>query len=304
MGRYLEVSRDIASQVSSGVLGAGDDVPSIRESARTHGTTASTVNRAYRHLADAGVIEAHDRRRARVAAHGVAAARRLLGGPPVLRLAGSDDPALDIALAQAAGSVVTTGSRGSLHGLSALWNGTADAAAVHLRHTSGTYNAPFARALLRGRRPALVHLWRREQGLLVPAGNPGNIRGPADLRGLRLAKRPAGTGTRVLLDRLLIQAGVPADPAGGPEASSHLEVALCVASGAADAGLGIRAVATALDLGFVPLVWEDFDLVLAEEALAAAEPLVAALSEPATRASLAGLDGYDMSRTGAVETLA
>jgi molybdate-binding protein len=178
--------------------------------------------------------------------------------------------------------------------------GASSNVAVHLRHTSGTYNAPFARALLRGRRPALVHLWRREQGLPV---TPGNIRGPADLRGLRLAKRPAGTGTRVLLDRLLIQAGLPADSAGGPQASSHLEVALCVASGAADAGLGIRAVATALDLGFVPLVWEDFDLVLAAEALAAAEPLVAVLSEPATRASLAGLDGYDMSRTGSVETL-
>ncbi len=303
MARYLEVSADIASQVSSGVLGAGDELPSIRESARMHGTTTATVSRAYRRLADAGVIEAEDRRRARVAGNGALAARRLIGGPPVLRLAGSDDPALDLALAHAGGSVVTAGARGSLHGLSALWSGAADAAAIHLRHTSGSYNAPFARALLRGRRPVLVHLWRREQGLLVPAGNPGNIRGPADLRGLRLAKRPAGTGTRVLLDRLLIQAALPADGVPGPEASSHLEVALCVASGAADAGLGIRAVATALDLGFIPLVWEDFDIVLAAEALTAAGPLVAALGEPATRASLAGLEGYDLSRAGSVENL-
>ena len=304
MARYLEVSAGIASQVSSGVLGAGDELPSIRQAARLHGTTTSTMTRAYRHLAGAGVIEAQDRRRARVAAGGALAARRLAGGPPALRLAGSDDPALDLALAQAGGAVVTMGTRGSLHGLSALWSGAADAAAIHLRHTSGGYNTPFARALLRGRGPALVHLWRREQGLLVPAGNPGNIRGPADLRGLRLARRPAGTGTRVLLDKLLIQAGLPADAAVGPEAGSHLEVALCVASGAADAGLGIRAVASALDLGFIPLIWEDFDIVLAQDALTAAGPLIAALGQPATRAALAGLDGYDMSRAGAVETLA
>jgi len=304
MARYLKVSAEIAEQVGSGTLRPGDDLPSIRDSARSHGTTTSTIGRAYRRLAEAGIIATQDRRRACVAEAGALAARRLLGTAQVFRLAGSDDPALDIALRQAGSSVITTGTRGSFHGLTAVWRGTADAAAIHLRHRSGTYNTPFARALLRGRHPTLIHLWRREQGLLVPMGNPRNVKEPADLRGLRVAKRPAGTGTRVLLDRLLAEAGLPVDAVPGPEAGSHLEVGLCVASGAADTGLGVRAAATALDIGFVPLIWEEYDIVLAADALAAAGPLITTLGDQVVRTSLADLEGYDISMAGSVEILA
>jgi len=78
----------------------------------------------------------------------------------VLRLAGSDDPGLDIVLRSVGdGLVVTVGARGSFDGLAAIWQDTADAAAIHLRHRSGTQNSPFARSVLRGRRPTLIHLW-------------------------------------------------------------------------------------------------------------------------------------------------
>ena len=164
MARYLQVSEEIASNIESGLLGPGDELPSIRDAADRYKTTGSTIARAYRHLADAGVIEVADRRRSRVAAGGEAAARRLLGGHPVLRLAGSDDPGLDIVLRHSGACVVTVGTRGSFHGLTRIWRGTADAAAIHLRHRSGGHNSPFARTLLRGRRPAIIHLWRREQG--------------------------------------------------------------------------------------------------------------------------------------------
>jgi molybdate-binding protein len=63
----------------------------------------------------------------------------------------------------------------------------------------------------------------------------------------------------------------------GPEAESHLEIAMSVASGQADTGLAVRAAATALGLSFVPLAWEDFDIVLSGDALPAAEPLISAL---------------------------
>jgi molybdate-binding protein len=303
MARYLQVSNEIASDIASGVLGPGEELPSVRDAAHRYKTTGSTIGRAYRHLADAGVIEITDRRRSRVAARGELAARQLLAGHPALRLAGSDDPGLDIALRRTGTSVTTTGARGSFHGLTSIWRGTADAAAIHLQHRSGGHNTPFARTLLRGRRPAIIHLWRREQGLLTPEGNPGHISGPGDLRALRVARRQFGAGTRVLLDRLLTEAGIAPVSVTGLEAESHLEVAMAVASGQADTGLGVRAAATALDLGFVPVAWEEFDIVLAGDALPAAEPLICALRDPGVQSSITELGGYDFSRAGSVEIL-
>jgi putative molybdopterin biosynthesis protein len=107
----------------------------------------------------------------------------------------------------------------------------------------------------------------------------------------------------VLLDQLLTGAGIPPAAVSGPEAASHLEVAMTVASGQADTGLAVRAAATALDLHFVPAVWEDFDIVLSGAALPAAEPLIRALRDPAVRSSISALGGYDLSRAGSVELL-
>jgi putative molybdopterin biosynthesis protein len=303
MASYVQVSRKIASDVEAGVLRPGDELPSIRDAASRYQTTGSTIARAYRHLAEGGVIQVADRRRARVAIGGAAAAGRLLGGPSALRLAGSDDPGLDLVLRHTGAWVTTVGARGSFYGLTRIWRGTADAAAIHLRHRSGGHNSPFARALLRGRNPVIIHLWRREQGLLTPEGNPDHITGPADLRKLRIARRPYGAGTRVLLDQLLTDAGIAPAAVAGPEAASHLEVAMSVASGQADAGLGVRAAATALDLGFVPVVWEDFDIVLSGDALPAAEPLMCALRDPGVQSSIHALGGYDTTRAGTVEYL-
>jgi DNA-binding transcriptional MocR family regulator len=135
MARYLQVSSEVAADVESGALGPGDELPSIRAAAHRYKTTGSIISRAYRHLADAGVIDIEDRRRARV---------------------------------------------------------TAD---------------------------------------------------------------------------------------------------------------GVRAAAEALDLHFVPVAWEDFDIVLSSDALAAAEPLIAAVRDPVVQSSVCALGGYDISRAGAVELL-
>jgi molybdate-binding protein len=304
MAIYRQVSERIAGQVESGVLPPGAHLPSIRDTARRYDITAATVGRAYRELADAGVIDVRDRARSTVAADGRSAARRLLSGRVTLRLAGSDDPALDIAIRGASGSVVTVGERGSFQGLTRLWRETADAAAIHLPHRSGVANKPFATTVLRDRQPVIIHLWRREQGWLTPPGNPDRICGPADLQRLRIARRRFGTGTRVLLDRLLTQSGIPPEQVTGPEASSHLEVAMSVATGQADAGLGVRAAAAALDLEFIPAVWEDFDLILGGATLPAAEPLIAALRDPGVQAAVTALGGYDTTGAGVVELLA
>ncbi len=303
MTRYLDISSDIARRVESGELPVGRELPSVRVLADERGTTPSTIGRAYRHLAQAGVIVLGERRRATVAPDALLAAQRLLGSPQVFRLAGSDDPALDLVLRRAGAAIVTVGTRGSFQGLTALWRGSADGAAIHLLHHSGIYNSPFAVALLRGRQPTLIHLWRREQGLLVPPGNPRRIEAPEDLRGLRVAKREFGAGTRVLLDRMLDDAGIAPQAVAGPVAGSHLEVALAVASGVVDVGLGVRAAAAALALEFVPLVWEEYDVVLCAESLGASGPLIDALRDKTVRTSILELGGYDVGRTGSVERL-
>jgi molybdate-binding protein len=279
--RYLDICRGIAARVLSGELEAGAELPSIRELAHHQHATATTVSRAYRHLALAGVIAQADRRRARIAPEGALAARRLLGTERDFRLAGSDDPALDVVLREAGRSIVRVGTTGSFQGLTALWRGTADGAAIHLLHRSGVYNAPYASALLRGRQPTLIHLWRREQGLLVPPGNPNRITTAGDLRDVRVAKREFGAGTRVLLDRVLVDAGIAPHAVPGPESAA----------------------AAALDLDFIPLVWERYDIALPADALDAAQPLIDALRAPAIHRRITRLGGYDTTRAGTITTL-
>jgi molybdate-binding protein len=301
--RYREICADLAGRIGDGDLAEGAELPGVRELAQRFGTTASTIGRAVRTLADAGVIVTADRRRTRVAPDGAVAARRFLHAERVFRLAGSDDPALDVVGRRLGRGLRSVGTEGSFGGLRAVRQGQADGAAVHLLHHTGAYNAPFARGLLRGLRPHLIHLWRREQGLLVPPGNPRGLASAADLAGLRVAKRRHGTGTRVLLDRLLLAAEQDPDALRGPETGSHLETALSVASGVVDAGLGVRSVARDLDLDFVPLVREDYDVVLTGDALDAAAPLVAVLHEPDVRAAVTALGGYDAGDAGRVEEL-
>ncbi|WP_214367312.1 substrate-binding domain-containing protein [Pseudonocardia sp. H11422] len=300
MTQYREICADIAGRVSDGRLRPGDELPGVRELAQRWGTTASTVSRAQRCLAEAGVVALAARRRARVATEAVTAARRFLHAELVFRLAGSDDPALDLVSRRLGTNLITVSAEGSFGGLRAVRKGLADGAAIHLLHHSGVYNAPFARGLLREWEPHLIHLWRREQGLIVPPGNPGALSSVTQIASLRVVKRRHGTGTRVLLDRLLIGAGRDPDGVRGPEVGSHLEVALAVATGIVDAGLGVRSAALDLGLDFVPLTWEDYDIVLGRAALDPAAPLIAALHDQDLRASITRLGGYDTTASGEV----
>lgn len=301
MTRYLDLGADLARRIAAGDPPPGSELPSVRALARERGATVSTVGRAYRHLAEHGVLVLAGRRRATVAPGGALAARQLVEATRVFRLAGSDDPALDLLLRHVGPAVRIVGARGSFGGLIALHRGEADGAAIHLRHRSGAENSPFGRALLRGRDPQLIHLWRREQGLIVAPGS--GPRGVAGLRGLRVARREFGSGTRVLLERLLLAVDVDPDAVPGPAAGSHLEVALAVAAGMADAGLGVRSAAVEVGLDFVPVTWESFDVVLDGAALGSAVPLVAALHEPAVRAAIGALGGYDLTAAGEVSVL-
>jgi molybdate-binding protein len=304
VARYHDLTATLAARIAGGELAPGASLPSIRELAATERTTATTVARAYRELADAGAIVVEPRRAARVSPGAELAARALLREGAVFRLAGSDDPALSMLLAELPDTMLAVGASGSYRGLAALWSGRADGASLHLRHRSGEYNAPFARGVLAGRDPVLVHLWRREQGLLVPPGNPRGVEGIGDLAELRVVRRPAGTGTRTLLDRLLLDDDVDPDGISGPTVELHLDVALAVATGEADAGLGLRSAATPMELDFVPLAWEPFQVATTREQSGGLAPLLTALADPATSERIVALGGYDVGGAGEVVEVA
>lgn len=191
----------------------------------------------------------------------------------LLIITGSNDPLLDGAIGlfnrRHADQVVVFGNLGSLGGLRALRQNLCHMASSHLlQDNESDYNFEFATRELE-RMPAVINFCRREQGLLVQKGNPMGIRGTADLAtpGLRIINRPLGTGTRLLLDRELKKEGINGSGIKGydREVSRHLEVGLEILSGRADAGPAIRAVAGLLDLDFIPLRWERFDLLVKKE---------------------------------------
>ncbi len=128
---------------------------------------------------------------------------------------------------------------------------------------------------------------QREQGLIVPRGNPKGIRGLSDLirPDVTFINRQRGAGTRVLLDYRLKQAGISPHAVQGYERQefTHLAVAATVASGAADCGLGILAAARALGLDFVPLDHERYDLIIPQSLLCGCHPGAAAGDHPRRR---------------------
>ena len=300
MARADDLTRKLATRVVDGALEPGTALPSVRRLAAEENSSPATVHRAYLALARAGVVTLAQRRAVRVAPGGELAARRLLRAGATFRLAGSDDPALALLLAEVGDEIVMVGASGSFRGLTALWRGDADGAALHLRHRDGTHNAPFARALLAGREPVLVHLWQREQGLIVAPGNPLKCRDASALERVRVAQRPRGTGTRTLLDRLLLEAGGKPEAVLGPEVELHLDVAVAVATGEADAGLGLRSAALTFGLDFVPLVDEPFEVATTRAQVGGLEPLLRALAREDIRARIEALQGYDLTRAGEI----
>lgn len=206
---------------------------------------------------------------------------------------------------------ISTTNVGSLGGLVAMQRGEAHVIGTHLLDTaSGVYNLPDLRRILGARSDCVVvNLAVREQGLIVAAGNPKRIRSLRDLirPGVRFVNRQAGAGTRVLLDYLLGKLRIrPARIAGYErEEFSHMAVAVAVASGLADCGLGIRSAAVALGLDFVPVEREEYDLVMRADfaAGAAAAALLETMRSPEFHRAVAALGGYDLSRAGTLKAL-
>lgn len=301
-----ELATRLAEDIARGRWSEGESLPGVRTLAREVGCSTGTAARAYATLRDRGVLAGSERARFRVGAGGAARAACWPGEPAVLRLAGSDDPALDV-LVRATGesASVVAGPRGSVNGIVQLSRGSADAAALHLLDAaSGRWNDVLVRGALGDEPVVLVHLWRRQQGLVLAPGNPLGIRGADDLAGRRIAWRPPGTGSRLLLENLMRRAGCEPHPELGEPAESHLAVAAAVAAGAADAGLAVRAVAESAGLEWVPVVTEPFELALASASLGFAAALLEVLASSTLQQRLAALPGYDLSMSGELRTAA
>lgn len=193
---------------------------------------------------------------------------------------------------------------GSYEALLGLARGEAHVAGCHLRDDeTGVYNFSWVLRLV----PfpcTLVAFAVWQQGLIVATGNPKGLFGVEDLARpeVRLVNRQKGSGSRSLLDRLLQGNGIPPDGVAGyeNEARGHLAVASTVASGTADAGVGVEAAATALGLGFVPLEDERYDLVIPTHFLnePEVEALLDLLRQPGLHRRIETLGGYDVSGMG------
>lgn len=222
---------------------------------------------------------------------------------------GSHDTSLDLMgsfLRRKGGFYLSSAHVGSQGGLLALKRGEAHMAGVHLLdEATGEYNTSYVQKYL-GRPALLVLLARREQGLIVPKGNPKGITSFRDLArpDVRYVNRQRGAGTRLLLDYHLKQEGMsPAQVQGYRwELFTHLNVAAAVKAGDADAGLGIRSAAQAMDLDFVPVAWEEYELCIPAELAEhpGIQAVLALLRDPEFLEAVESLGGYDCADSGRI----
>ena len=196
---------------------------------------------------------------------------------------------------------------GSLGGLQALRREEAHLAGTHLLdEDTGEYNIPYIRRVLGDSEVVVVNLTYRDQGLIVPKGNPENIRTLSDLsrENVSFVNRQRGSGTRLLLDYELKLAGISVESIKGYDRDeyTHTGVAAAVASGIASVGLGILAAARALDLDFVPLLKERYDLVIPKRYYESQllQPLLQIIRRSDFQEQVTNLGGYDTSQTGQV----
>ncbi len=156
---------------------------------------------------------------------------------------------------------------GSMFEIRALKKGLCHIATAHLLHENEEeYNFDYLKEYFGHNIPAVVNLCFREQGIIIRKGNPKGIRDISSLveTGVVIANRPKGTGTRLLLDYELNKAGIDPSNLKGYENEffSHIDVGIEILSGRADAGIGIKAVASIFGLDFIPLRWERYDLLI------------------------------------------
>jgi molybdate transport repressor ModE-like protein len=227
-----------------------------------------------------------------------------------LRMRASHDPAL-VALAEALPSLVglnlDVSFMGSIPALQEYAAKGATVAGFHVPISAAATLAldPFTR-WLHPRTDRLIRFVDREQGIMLPRGNPGKVKKLRDIAAssLRFVNRQRGSGTRLLLDRLLEDAHIDPGIINGyrTEEFTHAAVAATVASGGADVGFGVRAAAAEYHLDFVRLARERYYIAVRSNELKspAVTRLIAALQSPAFSRIVGNMTGYDAAGAGAI----
>jgi putative molybdopterin biosynthesis protein len=240
----------------------------------------------------------------------IAAGPREHGQDRTLSIAASHDLALTALrdmLPSTVGLTLALSVMGSLHALQRFAEGNADATGFHValgvRHARDV--APFRR-WLSPRRDRLIRFVDREQGLILPRGNPTRVHSFADIvrKGLRFVNRQAGSGTRLLIDRIMVEHDLRPEALLGysHEEFTHQAIAATVAAGGADAGFGLRAAAAERGLAFVPLVRERYYLAARNTQLGTPGmvTMLQWLRSPAFARLAAGFPGYDPAHAGTI----
>ncbi|MBW2176851.1 MAG: helix-turn-helix transcriptional regulator [Deltaproteobacteria bacterium] len=226
----------------------------------------------------------------------------------LLIVAGSNDLLLDKAISlfntMNSEQIAVFGNLGSMGGLNALRKNLCHIASSHLlQENDNDYNFAFASRELEAM-PAVVNFCSREQGILLQKGNPRQINAIKDLAkpGITIINRSLATGTRLLLDNELREAGIKGEKIKGYQniVNRHMDVGLEILAGNADAGPGIRPVASLLGLDFIPLRWERFDLLIAKDCFfdQGVQKFQGLLHESAFKKLARSLDGYDIGDAG------
>jgi len=226
---------------------------------------------------------------------------------------GSHDNTLDVLAdkIKAGRSNLTLSSShvGSMGGLMAIKSGVCHLAGSHLLDTTdGSYNVSYIKKYLSGMKIKLVHLVFRDQGLIVAKGNPKGVKGIEDLarKDITFINRQGGSGTRILLDYRLNQLGIDPKHIKGYENEefTHMSVAVSVLSGSSDVGLGIFAAANALHLDFIPVVTEQYDLVIPDVYFETEniQILLETIKTADFKKRVEALGGYSTKKTGEIMT--
>jgi putative molybdopterin biosynthesis protein len=224
-------------------------------------------------------------------------------------MVGSHDLTLDI-LANLLGRLypplfLSSHSVGSLGGILAIKNGTCHMAGSHLLDPeTGEYNFSYIHTYLNGIEVKVIQLVLREQGLFVQRGNPKKVKGLEDLlrKDITFINRQKGSGTRILLDHTLKTFWLNPDQIRGYEKEefTHMAVASTVVSGIADTGLGILPAARAMNLDFIPIAKERYDLIIPALYFKdkKVQKVIEAIRSKEFKTMVSRMGGYDVSGTG------
>ncbi|ESZ21457.1 helix-turn-helix transcriptional regulator [Mesorhizobium sp. L48C026A00] len=223
--------------------------------------------------------------------------------PPIV--GGSQDDLLEWSLRQA-GSGLASLTEGTALGVARLLRGEIAAAAIHFHGDAADPNVEAARAMPRLHDAVLIGFTRREQGLLLPPGNPRSLNSLADVleSGAKIAMRQVGAGAQMLLDVLVARAGASQRRLNRlePPYLTGPELAAAIRTGRADCGIATRAAARAAGLEFVSLAWENFDLLMRQRTYfqPSIQALIRLMAEDSFTQRAAELTGYDTDPAGQV----